>query len=266
MDHTGLYIAMSIPWPQIPLQRPHDTCTKTECFANQVDDQDYKTAHADDCSDPTTCPSVYIATNRAAAILADGNIPVVRVNVKDEAHEAIELEVSFDKPYIAISHVWSHGLGNVNSNGLPRCQLLRLRRITTQLWHLEHQNTDEIPHMWIDTLCIPRGEEFLEYRKLGIIKLAETFGRATKVLALDAGLCQASVGCIRAELATRVHDYGLCHDRKIRLSQLPETMYPDPRRTRRTQFFTRKRPVHGVLLGKGNSVNHFKVPAKAPTW
>jgi hypothetical protein len=74
--------------------------------------------------------------------------------------------------------------------------------------------------MWIDTLCIPRGEEFLEYRKLAIIKLAETFGRATKVLALDAGLCQASVGCIRAELATRV----LCSGWMRRLWTLQEAV------------------------------------------
>lgn len=222
LDNTGLYIAASIPWPKTHLQRAHDGCTKTECFAFQVDDEDYKTTHANDCADPETCPSVSVATEKAATTLENGKIPLVKVNVTDEGHENIELEVSFDKPYVAISHVWSHGLGNVDRNALPHCQLLRLRRIASDLWRLRDANTnsEDIPYIWIDTLCIPRGKEFLPYRKLAIIKLAETFSQATKVLALDAELCQSPVDCFRAELATRV----LCSGWMRRLWTLQESV------------------------------------------
>jgi hypothetical protein len=217
LDNTGLYIAASIPWPNTHLQRSHDGCTKTECFAFQVHDRDYKTTHADDCADPETCPSVPVDTQEAASMLGNGKIPVIKVNVTDEN---IELEVSFDKPYIAISHVWSHGLGNVDRNALPRCQLLRLQHMATDLWRLKDARAEDIPYIWIDTLCIPRGEEFLKYRKLAIIKLAETFSQATKVLALDAELCQSPVDCFRTELATRV----LCSGWMRRLWTLQESV------------------------------------------
>jgi hypothetical protein len=31
------------------------------------------------------------------------------------------------KTFVAISHVWADGMGNVNENALPRCQLTRIQ-------------------------------------------------------------------------------------------------------------------------------------------
>ena len=220
LDNTGLYIAASIPWPKTRLQRSHDACTTIECDAYQIHEEDYKNAHADECEDPDTCPFVAVDAQKVGSVLRNDKIPVLRVKITDQTSRDIELEVASDEPFIAISHVWSHGLGNVNSNALPRCQLLRLKRLTSELWHLEHDNRTEDPHIWIDTLCIPRSPTLSEYRKIAIIKLAETFSRATKVLALDAELCQTSVNCFRAELATRV----LCSGWMRRLWTLQEAV------------------------------------------
>ena len=53
--------------------------------------------------------------------------------------------------YIAISHVWSQGLGNRRRNTLPLCQLRRLQQFADQL---VPPRLTPIP-FWIDTICVP---------------------------------------------------------------------------------------------------------------
>ena len=54
-------------------------------------------------------------------------------------------------PYVAISHVWSQGLGNRHNNAVFLCQLQRLQRYANRLVPPAHR---PIP-IWIDTICVP---------------------------------------------------------------------------------------------------------------
>ena len=54
-------------------------------------------------------------------------------------------------PYVAISHVWSQGLGNRHNNAVFLCQLQRLQRYANRLVPPAHR---PVP-MWIDTICVP---------------------------------------------------------------------------------------------------------------
>ena len=65
------------------------------------------------------------------------------VGAEDMAKECI--------PYIAISHVWSQGLGNRHSNTIWLCQLQRLQRYANRLVPPAHR---PVP-IWIDTICVP---------------------------------------------------------------------------------------------------------------
>jgi Heterokaryon incompatibility protein (HET) len=219
VDNTGLYIAATIKWPQIAIQRSHKKCTKEKCDAEQIDDVTYKTAHTTDCKDPTTCRFSSVYSENVASILLNGEIPVVRIKVPENQPDAdLELEVISEAPYVAISHVWAHGLGNVDHNALPRCQLLRLKQLTTSL--LQRLKFIGEPLIWIDTLCIPVGDTFVDVRKLAISKIAKTFKEAKQILVLDAELQQSTADCDRNEAATRV----LCSGWMRRLWTLQEAV------------------------------------------
>ena len=65
------------------------------------------------------------------------------VGAKDRAEHCL--------PYIAISHVWSQGLGNRHNNTIWLCQLQRLQQYANHLVPPTHR---PVP-MWIDTICVP---------------------------------------------------------------------------------------------------------------
>jgi hypothetical protein len=58
-------------------------------------------------------------------------------------------------PFVAISHVWSDGLGNQGRNALPKCQL---RRIQTWVNGLYQNDAEPVP-FWIDSLSIPENKD-----------------------------------------------------------------------------------------------------------
>ncbi|CAM6002077.1 unnamed protein product [Sphagnum balticum] len=57
---------------------------------------------------------------------------------------------------------------------------------------------------WIDTLCIPVGESFAEYRKLAIQRMRSTYQRAKKVLVLDKEILSGSRDARPRERVVRI--------------------------------------------------------------
>ena len=219
IDNTGLYIASTIEWPQIEKQRLHDNCTEYKCLAEQVDDATYQTAHTVDCADSNTCRFSSVDIGKATMLLRNGKIPLVRIIApEDQNNHTVNLEILSDAPYVAISHVWAHGLGNTTKNALPHCQLLRLKYLTSSL--LSRLKFSGGPLIWIDTLCIPVDPALADVRKLAISKIAKTFQDAKQVLVLDAELQQSSAFSHRNELCTRV----LCSGWMRRLWTLQEAV------------------------------------------
>jgi hypothetical protein len=187
-DATGFYLASLINRPYL-LKENHGGCTEAICLGNQIDTKTYETRHVKEgCS----CQHVGINRSQVEAILKGGGIP--RVALLRDNHSAVTLDVVDHGPYVAISHVWSHGLGNPRNNSLPRCQLQRLTHYINNL---------DVPGLclWMDTLCIPVWDRSL--RTEAILGLPKTFREAHTVLVLDAELYDVAQPAVM-ELAIRM--------------------------------------------------------------
>jgi hypothetical protein len=165
--------------------RNHEKCNTDGCVAYQIDPRTYKTLHK---SRTCTCEHVEPPINKIKSILAKGGFPLISFASPITSCDDLNIDVieaSSDVPFVAISHVWSDGLGNPSSNSLPKCQLRYLRaRVTDGLWEQGAKGASRV-HLWIDTLCIPL-EEPLRGRAVESIK--KTFECATEVLVLDSKL------------------------------------------------------------------------------
>lgn len=109
-----------------PTVANHGNCTDWLCQLNQVDDSTYVTKHN---KEGCNCAFMGVDLDKVCEILGKGGIPVVSIHPKRHRNGSryFELEVKEAGPmsnqYIAISHVWSDGLGNTKKNELPGCQI-----------------------------------------------------------------------------------------------------------------------------------------------
>lgn len=188
----------------------HSACSKGVCVASQVDEKTYKTKHiTDDCCCKCSGP----LKQHVCSILEDGGNPVLRLPLNGEvAKDAGQIDVldSRKTAYIAISHVWADGRGNVAGNELPVCQIQYLRHSVA--WMLESlPNKDQLLTassstalevcIWIDTLCVPVQSEF---RRVAIGRMAQVYEEAAAVLVLDSGLVSAPFSNLLGEDFTRI--------------------------------------------------------------
>ena len=110
-------------------------------------------------------------------------------------------------PYIAISHVWAHGLGNPKDNKIPLCQFRRLAGLVASALQVPYIREGEeaenfyprhaFPeydrvNFWVDTMCVPLRPEGL--RKLAITKMAGVYIEAYSVMVIDASLSSVQSG------------------------------------------------------------------------
>ena len=181
----------------------HTSCNNTECVANNVDESQYVTRHAqEDC----TCSHLQANVEQLHTILRDGGVPLLMLTPGGEdelGNQNFKVDIvskRVGKQYLAISHVWSDGLGNTEGNSLPECQLRLLyeeaRRVLTggeyvpryeggpfatlhtsasRLAHFAGSQTvrrDDSVLLWIDTLCIPHQPDV---RSLAIQRIREVY-------------------------------------------------------------------------------------------
>ena len=97
--------------------------------------------------------------------------------------------ITTGRKLVAISHVWSDGLGNPTANALPLCQLNKIQQAVNQLYP---ESEHPIP-FWIDTLMIPiipidASEAMKERKRNSLREMEWVYKKATRVLVLDAGL------------------------------------------------------------------------------
>lgn len=177
-------------WDRSTLGKDHSECGE-RCLANQVDEKTYETKHAN-----PKCSCVHLPAEKQQSIfsiLDQGGIPVVWFS--DDGIIHVQNSASSDTPesaakipYVAISHVWSDGLGNADANTLPRCQLERIQGLVNALY--QDTGTQYPVPFWTDTLCVPLEPA---YRKMAIRRMSETYLDADKVLVLDASFQTVSV-------------------------------------------------------------------------
>lgn len=196
---------------KLQLGKDHSACG-ARCVADQIVDETlYKTRHVDircNCRHYSESEMPSSITNESTArILERGGIPVMWISTSDASGGALEIHVqdSSMAPYVAISHVWSDGLGNPHNNSLPRCQLERIQKIVDRLDRStpgEQQRAAQgHTPFWMDTLCVPLEKE---YRKLAIQRMGRTYSEADKVLVLDRFFDDASISCTNQEALVRL--------------------------------------------------------------
>lgn len=177
------------------VQYVHDACTSQSCVVNNVDTNTYQNRHAPGAR-CERCTYVTPPLGRVVGLLESGQVPVVRVHHDSGDDRAIPavIPTSFSTtPYVAISHVWSDGLGSTTEVGLPSCQILRLARLVSQV--------APNGHFWIDSLCVPARRDM---RKRAIQLMAETYRRADMVLVIDSGIRTCSIHAPLEEKLLRV--------------------------------------------------------------
>lgn len=167
---------------QHALGKSHDRCSAQKgCQAFVVDWRSYQTKHVEGCSEDQ-CENIGPSVEEISSILQDGDIPLIAI---DTSSSPSQIEVvryteqsEYCNAYVAISHVWSDGLGNPKANSLPRCQLERIQHLVNKL---DPEETYLIP-FWIDTICVPLAPEL---KTLAIVNMDKTYRNATDVLVLD---------------------------------------------------------------------------------
>ncbi|EXJ94977.1 hypothetical protein A1O1_00095 [Capronia coronata CBS 617.96] len=192
-DHGSFYFASRLA--RNAAQSRHSQCTMNKCLAFQMNVSTYSTVHITDCEG---CNDLIVDQTELSAILErsddDSAYPRVRVTITDA--DNVELSFTDQGEYVAVSHVWSDGLGHPPGiNSLPECQVRRLRSLI-------HQTGMKEANIWIDSLCVPAHIGLAKRNALA--RMASVYRGARAVLVLDSDLLSIPSYCSNEELLLRV--------------------------------------------------------------
>ncbi|RSL43759.1 hypothetical protein CEP54_014962 [Fusarium duplospermum] len=190
---TRCYLAgMDRTW----LKKNHERCNEEMgCLAHQLNYHTYRTSHHWECPQQT-CTEIGPPVQDIVSAIRNGGIAVVDASgIANDQHPRI---IQFggtggvETPFVAISHVWSDGLGNPQGNRLCLCQLRRIQQLVDSLFM---PGQGPVP-FWIDSLGIPVGKSYVKDRQVAIARIGDTFRKANKVLVLENSLqmCQTGIG------------------------------------------------------------------------
>ena len=191
----------------------HSLCTREKCVAYQItDSKSYVTLHADSACN---CEFVFASQDRLGEILLRGTGSIPLVGTKSPRRDTdgklyVDLLDSRSSSvngtnYVAISHVWSDGLGNNKSNSIPFCQFKRLSNLVCSLYAKDDNiNTNNnTTALWLDTLCFPLNPPAAYDEAL--IRMRQSYEEADRVLVLDKYLlAQPCADMAPEEVAIRV--------------------------------------------------------------
>lgn len=182
-------------------RKQHPRCVPLRCFAFDTREEDYQVKHRSNCrgcafveTDMSKLQSVYLDPNGGD----DGPIPLLRV-LQGKSAIHVDVTTSSSIPsYVAISHVFGDGLGNPYRCALPSCQLLQL-----QEW-VDKATSGRGTAFWIDSMCVPQQPQYVDVKKMGLLRMIKTYKSATMVLVLNKELEDTSVTAPPEELAVRI--------------------------------------------------------------
>ncbi|KAK2616388.1 hypothetical protein QQS21_000629 [Conoideocrella luteorostrata] len=189
--------------------RDHGACDETHCKADIYNDSEgYHFRHTNEIEDCDCALQGPKLEDILMGFRANDGFPLIMLKNLGEAHWEMEV-VPFDPAepvdYVAFSHVWADGLGNPTDNALPTCQYPHLQQMANAaVTRAQDNNHSEPTPFWIDSLCIPVGEAFVEYRKLAIQRMRSTYQRAKSVLVLDKEILSGSKDARPMERVVRV--------------------------------------------------------------
>jgi hypothetical protein len=196
-----LYFISNMDPPRPQNEHTISKCNSFRCKAYNIDVSAYETKHAvEGCN----CPFVFASQSDLFEILRKGSIPLAETfgcTVEDSGQGQRRYVKLVDfKPqakFVAISHVWSNGLGNQHDNGIPECQLDRISKLVSNLY-----GGNPTP-FWLDTLSFPLAPA--EAYDLALIRMRDSYEEADKVLVLDSYLLSQNLEAMSYdEVATRL--------------------------------------------------------------
>lgn len=177
-------------------------CSTTGCPHRQLQDTTYTTQHVEGCPG---CSDAVADQNELARILEDRKLPLIMSIDEDEETSDITLvESEVDEPlaYIALSHVWSDGLGNVQRNAIPLCQLRRLSKMVRNM----PGPSQNMVLFWLDTICVPpdSAKQFENAQQIAMGSMRDVYQLATGVLVLDSWLFESQTNDDDLETVTKI--------------------------------------------------------------
>lgn len=162
--------------------RDHSSCTEERCLAMTTVPSTYKLSHS---SEGCHCPLLFAGEEKVIRTLLDGAIPLVKMVFDTQSkipHMSIESFAHTDS-FVAISHVWAEGAGNVQANALHSCLLSEISSLVRKL---PGDFTQKATTFWIDTICVPVRPP--DMQALALNKMREPYEQASSVLVLDTHL------------------------------------------------------------------------------
>ena len=191
----------------------HNQCDETRCMTTSIDPATYEHQHAESCStESDACRMVGVQSSEIAECIKSGHIPLIKFEESVDGVLRPSIIASHsDLRYVALSHVWSGGLGNVNANSIYSCQLRKLQRLLQTIRENGDDDLDRdrgsrktrgakrdlraslrmkpLPQqpvlLWMDTLCVPVGVEHAQTRQMAITQMAQIYVQAQCVLVVD---------------------------------------------------------------------------------
>ena len=166
----------------------HDQCSREQCQWQTVMKETYSTVHTQtECK----CSLLRPDHEKLAASIDSQALPLISLHkgqLDSFENAALHLEpYRGDVDFVAISHVWSDGHGNPLENALPACFLHHLVSVLEKL-----PGCPSPVRFWLDTLCVP--VKPVELRKAALLKMKDSFEKASSVLVLDSYLQSFEAG------------------------------------------------------------------------
>lgn len=207
----------------------HENCTADHCTSTGVDPVTYEPRHRQTClstaANENSCSMVDVDTNSIADVILQDSFPLIEIQAQPDG--IIELKIhkyTLGMPFVALSHVWSGGMGNVNTNSMRLCQL---RYLHSLLQRIRENGDDDLDRrygsrkiddgiedfrvrlgfarkekpllLWIDTLCVPVGAEYKAAYTMTLRRMAQIYVSAQCVLVMDPELQHMNHGAMQKE-------------------------------------------------------------------
>lgn len=158
----------------------HRACSVAGCVEYNVSESNYLMQHRIlGCK----CEEVIPPLQAVKEALMNRKIPIINgLHLLSQDNDVVQPFIpGAGVPYVAISHVWSDGLGGTTESGMLRCNVEYLTQLALKI--------GDTPYIWIDSLCIPKAES---PRKVAISMMADTYRLAHRTLVLDKGIMQCA--------------------------------------------------------------------------
>ncbi|KAH8894301.1 hypothetical protein GQ53DRAFT_821386 [Thozetella sp. PMI_491] len=201
---STIYYFCTLGGPKI--RRDHRRCFEDVCYATRNVDAKHATAG---CECGLAAPS---AVDIAEAIDSD-RIPVMRCS-ESRSSGILDLEIAAaseaSPSFVAISHVWSDGLGNPHGNQIHVCQARRIQRAVDQIPLGEKGEEPEgAGWWWLDTLCVPKEEQYKDAEIKAISSMREIYLQADSILLVDSDLdaCDDDAGALEVLCRLRLSNW-----------------------------------------------------------